>query len=89
MVSLHTHVHRFTFVVQHVVHLVYLSGELLAGVGEGGDPYRSVLVHLADVAFVYIRHHPYVFQSGDDEHLIVLVGTYLHLLIDILFDDET
>ena len=46
-------------------------------------------MHITDVAFVYIRHHPHVFQSGDDEHLIVLVGTYLHLLIDILFDDET
>ena len=58
-------------------------------VGEGSDTYRSTFVYLTDVALIYVCHYPYILQSGDGKHLIVLVRTYLHLFIDILFYDKT
>ena len=62
ILQFYAHAHRFTLVIQHLIHFVYSASETPVPISQCSNLHPVSCTYFADITFIDIGHHPDILQ---------------------------
>ncbi|MNL54882.1 hypothetical protein D3C87_1782490 [compost metagenome] len=88
ILQLNANFHRLGFRIEDIINLVDFPFEDLVGKADRAHFRGHTQRHAGDVAFIYIRHHPYIGDLAYCEQALRIIRAELHSPVHIFVDDK-